>query len=136
MENSKPDKYTFMMDGEKHYNEDEIIALFLQKGTLFTNTRRYLCMDGSEQPETIVVFLNCNDTFAWACADDECITEEEITELYEMYLVDSKWYDTKWACKKRNMQPQKPFADMMKEADAWDDMMEALPKNKFDKQEE
>ena len=56
----------------------------------------------------------------------------ETNELYRLtsYVIDNeKWGSTKFACWKRNLQPQKPVIDDMKKDGVWDDFMEAFPKN-------
>lgn len=88
----------------------------------------------------IVYYVNgklwvlCNDMFAWACADQEelPLTFDAITELWQMWYADQKWGDVKWCCVRRNEQPQEPVIGMMKKAGSWDDVMEALPENKYD----
>lgn len=67
------------------FDEESAIAELLFSDILFANSRRYLCIDGSEQPETIVLFVLCNDLFGGG-ADAEQITREEIRPLYEAYI--------------------------------------------------
>jgi hypothetical protein len=51
---------------------------------------------------------------------------DDIPALYR--CVKEKWGTSKWACKKRNLAPQKPVERDMRADGAWDDEMEALPK--------
>jgi hypothetical protein len=112
------------------YIEEDILAYLLKEDVAFVNSREYLCIDGeTKQPETLVIFVNCNDIWAWACAEGLEITLDELPELCEMYMKDSGWGAIKWACKKRNMRPQKPIRDDMKKDNAWCDMMESLDPN-------
>ena len=73
--------------------------------------------------------MNCNDVFAWACADAESITTEECVDLFKEINKDKKWGDTVWICKKRNLKPQGPIIKDMKIDGSWTDEMEALPNN-------
>jgi hypothetical protein len=81
--------------------------------------------------ETITLYVNCSDVFAWGGADAEPVKSSELPELFEMHDDDPIYGSTKWVCKKRNMQPQFPLIEKMKEYDKWDAQMEALPKNRF-----
>ncbi len=126
------------------FMEEDALAYLLKEDVLFFNTREYITPDwdknkrkeGEERKleicgETIVLFVNCNDTFAWACADAECICEDEIEDLYvfcKMY----KFGSDRWVCLKRNEKPQKPLVDMMKKENEWDELMENLLDNQYD----
>ena len=131
-------------DDEKAFEKDKALAYLLEKEVLFSNTRPYIenPYDPIEErvlseSSTIVIFVNCNDVFAWGCADAETITggdnaDFETNELYRLtsYVINNeKWGSTKFACWKRNLQPQKPVIDDMKKDEVWDDFIESLPKN-------
>ncbi len=84
--------------------------------------------DGDKGPCSIHV--NCNDLFAWGCADSEPLPMSEIGAFYKAWKagrVDN------WASARRNLQPQSPIRDRMKKNGKWDEAMEALPKNPDDK---
>lgn len=92
------------------YDDEGMLIYLLQEDVLFCNSRQYLCVDNkTQQPETIVIFVNCNDVWFWACADAEEITLEELPELCRLYMEDSDGGVIKWACQKRNMRPQAPI---------------------------
>lgn len=74
----------------------------------------------------------CSDVFAWACSDAEEITVEELDEIYAYYEEDPKYGLTYWICKRRQMQPQKPLADRIREAGLWTQKWDDLPKNTWD----
>lgn len=76
--------------------------------------------------ETVVLFVNCNDLFWWACADAEDLTLSEVPELYMMWKNDKNWGVSKWCCKKRNMQPQLPIREDMKKEGVWEEWMDKL----------
>ena len=126
------------------FDAEKAIAFLLLEDEVFLNTRKYVVNDWDPKDKwdisdksTTVIFLNCNDLFAWGCADgEELLNDDELNveknELYRLtsyVLVNHKWGSTKWACWKRNMQPQKPVAESMKEDGAWDDFMKSLPAN-------
>lgn len=124
-------------DGKRCLIENVALAELLRADVLFCNTRQYHCpMSNKLQEDTIVLFVNCNDVFAWGCADAEAIKSgdeagDELYELYRMWETDPQWGATKWVCQKRNQRPQDPIRDDMKKAGAWDAAMESLPDNRY-----
>ena len=58
--------------------------------------------------DSLTMNVNCNDLFYWACADFEDITLEELPELLAA-MKESKFGDSLWICRKRNMRPQTPY---------------------------
>ena len=92
----------------------------------------------SKEP-TIVIFVNCNDVFAWAYADAEPVDCEDyetrgaLYDLLKSYLEDRNHGTVKWVCKKRKMKPQAPMVQQMIEKGSWDADMQDLPDNPYDK---
>ena len=136
-----------VLGNRKHFNASKAVAFLLEEDVLFINSRPYVEAPWQPKEEwtisenyTIVVFVLCNDVFAWGCADAEELDyserneeKNELKELLEFHLnCDKGWGSVKWVCKKRNEQPQAPMITAMKEVGAWNDMMEALPLNKYD----
>ena len=78
------------------------------------------------------VFLNCNDIFAWACADAEPISVKNIKGLVQEVIKDVKNGSIYWACKQRNEKPQYAVAQSMRQKGTWTEEMEALPPNGYD----
>lgn len=121
--------------GEVHHYVDNETALahLLLNDVLFSNGRDYVSSFAGEpqeiSKETVVLFVNCNDLFVWACADAEELPHDEIGPLFKMWHADKRWGADKWCCLRRNMQPQGPIVRDMKLSGSWDDVMEALPKN-------
>ena len=136
-----------LLNGEmirRTFDDSKALSYLLRKDVLFLNTRPYIENPWApkekrvvSESDTIVVFVNCNDVFAWGGADAETITGSdevnfETNELYRLtscVIDNEKWGSTKFACWKRNLQPQKPVANDMKKDGVWDDFMESLPKN-------
>ena len=125
------------------------ISLLLEDGVLRVFNRPFI--ENSWKPEdewvisdekTITLEVMCNDLFAWGVADCETVTvEERITDfnrtddmchLLKLYLENGSFGIMKWCCMKRNMQPQAPIVEWMKEDGYWDDIMESLPLNSMD----
>lgn len=67
----------------------------------------------AEEDGTISFYINVNDRFAWACADAEDITAEDLPEL-ERAILDCQAADScaaaygpfLFVCRKRQMRPQ------------------------------
>ncbi len=119
--------------GVELFYEEGAIAELLDDDVLFANSRKYLCTDGSTRPDTMVLFVNCNDVFAWACCDAEEVAMRELRALYTAWTANRTWGPARWCCIKRNQKPQRPVEQAMREAGAWDDVMDALPENEYDR---
>lgn len=135
-EANTPEESMFVtVDGEEYCDNERALACLLHDGVCFTNERPYFhpfkqspdrsAADGN----TVVIYVNCNDVFMWACADAEDLPQSEIGNLYRMWEADKKWGPIKWCCQQRDLQPQKPMADAMKAEGSWDDEMERLRPN-------
>lgn len=79
----------------------------------------------------IELYVNCNDVFAWGCADDELLPDSEISKYVEMSK--TSWGSIKWVCQHREEKPQYPMIWDMSEAGEWDEKMESLPDNHYNK---
>lgn len=108
-------------------NEELALSILLKEGVLFSNTGYF--GDGDEKEKTVVLFVNCNDLFAWGCADAECVKHSEIGGLYRAWEADKKWGVDKWCAKRRCQKPQPPVIRAMKKDGVWDAEMEALADN-------
>lgn len=133
-EMSKDEPMFYEVDGVTYINEEKALAELLDKGVLFANSRDFLDLDGTKGGHTVVLFVNCNDIFAWGCADAEDLPHDEIANLYKAVQADPAWGAAKWCCVRRQQKPQKPAEDMMQAAGSWDEVMEALPENTQDEE--
>ena len=124
--------YFFDFNGEEVCIDEACLAKLLQDEVLFANGRRYICDYDGEQPETIVLFVNCNDIFAWACADAEPLPLKEVGPLFKMHQSDPTWGAARWCCFRRNQKPQGPVIEAMKRDGSWDERMETLGENTLD----
>ena len=70
--------------GSAELSRDAFLSILLRDGILFANTRKFVEYDDKTSKEaTIVLFVICNDVFAWACADSESLTVEDLPELID-----------------------------------------------------
>jgi hypothetical protein len=114
-----------LFEGEEICDEELALAELLAAGVLFWNTGRF------DEEETVVLFVNCNDLFAWGCADAEPFTSDEIPDLYRAWK-SGPWGVDKWCGRRRNQEPQEPVVKRMKAEGVWDAAMEALGTNTLD----
>ena len=119
-----PDRFDFI--------ESDVLILFLMKGIIFTNTHWWEDTWPEAAKKTYSMNVNCNDMFAWACADAEEIVSSELQDLYTRWRKDRKWGGVIWCLIKRNQQPQPPVKEAMVKEGVWTEELEALPKNTQD----
>jgi len=128
-------KYWFDIDGKLVPDEEAMVAHLLEENILFVNSRRYVSDEKTNElskNETLVLFLNCGDVFAWAYADAEDVSYDELPELFKMYEANPDCGPTQWVCIKRNQKPQTPIVKWMKEKNGWNDTLEKLPENRYE----
>jgi hypothetical protein len=127
-------EYYIEIDGKKEPMEESMLAWLLDEGYVFISSAKHVChMTGKVEDETLTIFLNCNDVFAWGYADAEGITYKELPELFDMVMMDKKHGATKWVCKKRGMKPQKPIREGMERDGAWGEELDRLEENVYDR---
>lgn len=122
------------MSSKKITTESIIVELISAK-ILFANFFRY-CFHAENDiaGKTINLFVNCNDLFAWGCADAEDVpSEEELYNLYDAWKKDKQYGVDFWCCRRRDMQPQKVIKDIWKKNGVWSDELEKLRKNPDEK---
>jgi hypothetical protein len=105
-------------EGEQHedFTEEYALAALLLAEQVFLNSRWWR----NEDKENISVFVNCNDIFAWGCADAEDLPHKDIENLWRMWRKDPSWGTAIWCIQKRKQMPQKPVEDLIRKAGIWD----------------
>lgn len=58
--------------------------------------------------DTINFWINCNDLFAWACADGEDFELSDLEDFKKAFKDSPDNGDILWCCRKRKMRPQGP----------------------------
>lgn len=103
------------------YDEIEYkVAHLLINNILFLNNGWWFKEEGKSWPEDFVTFhVNCNDIFAWGCADSEDITYSEISDLYKMWKKDEHLGVAAWCIKKRKQMPQDPIIKYFEKDNIW-----------------
>lgn len=124
---------SYVSGGERkeYFDEATALAILLSQQVCFLNSHWWEEEWPQRAKDGICVIVNCNDLFAWACADGEELPYDEIQNLYDLWKSDPYGVD-KWCCIRRNQQPQEPIVKRMKAAGAWDSVMESLGTNTQD----
>lgn len=128
MTEEKREVITIDDDGTEYFDDELALAEMLNAGVMKSNTGFW--PEGGKNHKTVVLFVNCNDVFAWAQSDGECFTHADIEPLYRLHK-QGAWGSAKWCCIHRNEKPQAPVEKLMKDAGLWDDVMDALPENYY-----
>jgi hypothetical protein len=112
-------------------SENEMLAeMLLDNGTLFIGDADSGPFFEGETPSanSLRVYVNCNDLFAWACADAEELPLSEVPRLYRMWKADPEYGTSRWTCLRRNLAPQRPVEADWRKHGTWDAELDALPK--------
>lgn len=120
------DFWTIWEDGEEWFAYDNAVMILLAESILFVGL-------GALDKKSLELFVSANDIFAWGCADSEPTNVHELQDLVMYWFSDPDWGLIKWCCIHRNEQPQYPIKRDMKTAGVWDEDMESLPENSFEK---
>lgn len=129
------------MKAKRLATKNSPLLSLLIDGVLFCNSREFVepkifandSNAGKTREATVVLFVICNDVFAWGCADAESFTTADIEPLYRAHIANKTWGSTIWCLKKRNEQPQLPVKKAMQKDGAWSDDLDALSENRYDK---
>lgn len=121
---------------EDYYNENLALAYLLVNDICFLNNvdlSKQMPQYYKEPTCTTCVYVNCNDTFYYASADAECVSnsdgdaDSEIIALYKMVKESPKYGYAKFCALKRKMRPLNEIVKWMKDDNYWDEQLEALP---------
>jgi hypothetical protein len=122
--------YTPLIPGphyEDHFVHTSALVELLADDVLFCNSFPFLYHgNATPQSETLVLFVNCSDLFAWGCADAESVTYDELETLYAWWRK-SPIGSQIWCCLKRKMRPQPPVERDWKEKGLWVVELDMLP---------
>jgi hypothetical protein len=133
----KPSDIEWTMDWKDRPSTPEFasegaLALMLLNQVVFLNSLHWEKECPERVRNLVACCVNCNDIFAWGCADAEELPYDQIEPLWRMWMADPRWGAAKWCILRRNQQPQGPVEKLMREAGVWDEKMEAAGKNTMD----
>lgn len=90
------------------HSDDERLAHLLINYVVFLSGPE----DGMLQPdqsEGVCIYVNVNDTFAYACADAERLSFNQLNHLYKAWRANPVWGSTAWAISVRKQEPIPPI---------------------------
>lgn len=102
------------------FDEEMALAALLANQVIFINTHHWMKDWPEDARNTTALCVNCNDVFAWGCADAERIILPELPDLYDMWLRDRYWGAAVWCMIKRNQMPQGPVESAIRADNKWD----------------
>lgn len=98
---------------------EKALAILLVEEQVFLNTNWFKENWPDDAKKTTVLYANCNDVFAWGCADAESVEYDEIVDVFEHWMKDPDWGVAVWCIKKCNMMPQPPVERLIRRAGIW-----------------
>jgi hypothetical protein len=110
---AKPDK-------EMQFESECALAHLLMNEVVFLNDHWWQKEWAEDAQRISSINVNCNDVFAWGCADAEELPYREIENLYRMWRKDPQWGAAIWCIIRRKQMPQKPVEDSIRKACMWD----------------
>lgn len=105
---------------EPMFEEAAALSHLLMNEVVFLNSHWFEKDWPKAAQDGICVCVNCNDVFAWGCADAEGLPYKEIQALYEMWRKDPVWGPAVWCVRRRGQMPQKPVEARIRAAGIWD----------------
>lgn len=101
--------------------EDELaLAALLMSEVVFTNSHWWQKDWPEAARKTTSLNVNCNDVFAWGCADAEEMAHEDIETVYDHWQKDPSWGTAIWCMIKRKEMPQRPVQKLIEDGGKWD----------------
>lgn len=116
---SASDRIMAKPDIEIVFEVEQALAWLIADGKIFLNSHWWEEEWTKEQKQLTSINLNCNDLFAWGCADAEELMYKDIEQVWSHYKQDTEYGTDVWCIKKRNQMPQKPLYDAIKKAGYW-----------------
>jgi len=105
--------YTIDVNSE-YFGEEQALAYLLLEDVVFLNNGWWNEEQGKPWgKDAVSIHVNCNDIFAWGCADAEDATHGDLVELAKIHAADPEWGLVMWCIKKRKMMPQSPVLAQM-----------------------
>jgi hypothetical protein len=117
---------------EQVFESERALAHLLMNHVIAINSNWWRDDAPEDIRNSIAVFVNCNDIFAWGCADAEDLPHNEVEKLYRMWQKDPAWGAAIWCIQQRNQQPQRPVAERIRQAGIWDLDSMGLKPNGYD----
>ena len=108
-----------MPEIESVFEENMALALLLINSVIFLNDHWWKKDWPEDAKAKTSLNVNCNDIFAWGCADAEEMDYEDLESLYDHYIKDPMFGSAVWCIKKRKQMPQPPVYKDIQKAGIW-----------------
>ncbi len=124
---------------EKHPDDkhgamwSKTLAVLLDSGAVHLNRFWWKEEWPEEARQMMGLFVNCNDIFAWGCADSEDMLFADLYDVYRHWRKDPSWGAAVWCMKRRKEMPQEPVAKYIRDGGVWDIDNMGLPENRYDR---
>jgi hypothetical protein len=105
---------------EKKFESEPALALLLINKVIFINSHWFEDEWPEEARKTTSLNINCNDLFAWGCADSEECSTKDIKQIYQMWRKDPSEGPSVWCMIRRKEMPQNPVEKYIRKAGIWD----------------
>ena len=115
LKKSMPDNASLQAkpDIEMEFEPSKALAHLLINDIVFLNNNWWQETWPPEARKMLSVNVNCNDVFAWGCADAETMDYSELQAVYDSWYREPVYGTAYWVCEKRNQAPQGPVKDPM-----------------------
>lgn len=117
---------------KKWFDESLALAYLLKEGVIAPTWGKYSYREDNVVP-CVSLFILCNDTFAWGCADGEMFEYKDIERIYRLHKKHPGLAGDIYAIQQRKEKPQKPVELMLKNHNAWYDEFDTFEENYYDK---
>lgn len=121
-------RWTFMF--KEVFEADDAVAELLGAKTLMIGG---VVETEAGNPGQAGLYVMCNDLFYWGCADYEPLPENQIRNLYLLWQWSKRYGPDVWCCMMRNMRPQRPIREDMKEKGFWPKCLDSCKPNPDEK---
>lgn len=115
-EGKRPD----LPDRETRFEAEQGLALLLLNEMVFLNSHHWEDEWPAEARAAAYLGVNCNDVFAWGCADAEGASYADLEAVYLHWRKDPVWGTAVWCMIKRREMPQRPVEKYIRDAGIWD----------------
>jgi len=105
---------------EEQFEDRLALAALLMGDAVFLNDHWWKEEWPDEARRITSINVNCNDVFAWGCADSEEMPYKELRDVYDHYIKDSVWGPAIWCMKQRKEMPQGSVEKSIRKTGTWD----------------
>lgn len=106
---------------------DDMVADLLRAEVAFVAAMDRAMITDGRKDLPVAIYVRASDTFAYACADAELLTLDQVPPLYALFRKDPGYGHVAWLVHRRKERPLMQIEEKLKARGLWDAEMEALP---------